>query len=372
MTAPSLPRATRRVPSVANRLVVLDADDPRFVELLQRAWDDRDAVLPLDPRLPAPARAAVLDAAEVDTPTEDDDALIVMSSGTSGAPRAVVLTHAAVLASAIATSTRLQVDPSVDRWLACLPLAHVGGLSVVTRALLTATPLVVHPRFEERAVSAAARDGCTLTSLVPAALARIDPALFRTILVGGQAAPAERSDNVIATYGMTETGSGIVYDGRPLDGVDLRLRDDSEIEVRGPMLLRGYRDGTDPKLDGGWLPTGDLGELHDGVLTVHGRRGDLIITGGENVWPAAVERALASHPAVRDVAVVGRSDPEWGERVVAVVVPISSSPAPSLEELRAWTKQTLPAHAAPTVLHLVERLPRTSSGKVRRADLSPS
>lgn len=357
---------------MANRLVVLDADHPRFAELLQRAWDDRDAVLPLDPRLPGPARAAVLDAAEVDAPTEDGDALVVMSSGTTGTPRAVVLSHAAVLASAVATSTRLQVDPNTDRWLACLPLAHVGGLSVVTRAVLTATPLVVHPRFDDHAVTAAARDGCTLTSLVPTALARIDPALFRAILVGGQAPPAERPHNVVATYGMTETGSGIVYDGKPLDGVELRIADDGEIHVRGPMLLRAYRDGTDPKLDGGWLPTGDHGELNDAVLTVHGRRGDLIITGGENVWPAAVERALASHAGVREVAVVGQADLEWGARVVAVVVPADATSPPLLDELRAWVKQTLPAHAAPTVLRVVEHLPRTASGKVRRPDLSPS
>ena len=350
------------------RLVVLDADDPAFVDRLRRAWDAGDAVLPLDPRLPGPARAAVLAAARPTEPTESDDALAVATSGTTGEPKVAVLTHAALLASAAATSARLEVDAAADHWLACLPLAHVGGLSVITRALLTGTPLTVHGRFDPDAVAKAAADGCTLTSLVPTALGRIDPAAFRAILVGGQAPPDGRPPHVIATYGLTETGSGVVYDGVPLDGVDLRISTDGEIYVRGPMLLRGYRDGRDPKVDG-WLPTGDLGSLTGGVLQVHGRRTELIITGGENVWPAAVERALLTHPSVVDVAVVGRPDPEWGERVVAVVVAADSESPPALDELRNHVKQTLPAHASPTVLELVATLPRTASGKIRRDDL---
>jgi len=357
---------------VANRLVVIDADDDAFVDRLQRAWDAGDAVLPLDPRLPAPARRDVLTAARLEDVVEPGDALVMITSGTTGAPKAVVLTHDAVRASAIATSARLQVDPARDRWLACLPLSHVGGLSVVTRALLTTTPLTVHHRFDAREVERAARAGCTLISLVPTALARVDPTLFRQILVGGQAPPADRPANVIATYGMTETGSGIVYDGHPLDGVDVRIDANGEIHVRTRMSLRAYRDGTDPKDPDGWLPTGDLGELRAGRLVVHGRRGDLIITGGENVWPAAVEAALLAHPAVREVAVSGRVDPEWGQRVVATVVPTDPGAPPSLDDLRAWARDTLPAYAAPRELVLAAALPRTTSGKVRREGLSPS
>lgn len=353
---------------MTNRLVVLDAVGSAFVDALQRAWDAGDAVLPIDPRLPAPARAAVLAAARPDEPVATGDAVVVATSGTTGAPKAAVLTHDAVAASAHATSRALRVDPAADRWLCCLPLSHVGGLSVVTRAVLSGTPLTVHEAFDATAVEAAAADGCTLTSLVPTALRRIDPSLFRAILLGGQAPPADRPPHVIATYGMTETGSGVVYDGRPLEGVEVRIRD-GEVQLRGPMLLRAYRDGTDPKDADGWLSTGDLGELHDGVLQVHGRRGDLIITGGENVWPAAVERVLATHPAVAEVAVVGRDDAEWGQRVVAVVVPADPSAPPTLEGLRGHVKQDLPAYAAPTVLELVGQLPRTASGKVRRGGL---
>ena len=364
------PPAPSYAATVANRLVVLEASGASFVDALQRAWDAGDAVLPLDPRLPGPARDAVLSAARVDDPVEPGDALVVASSGTTGAPRLAVLTHEAVTASALATSHALAVEPTRDRWLACLPLAHVGGLSVVTRALRTGTPLTVHDAFDATAVEDAARRGCTLTSLVPTTLARIDPSLFRAILLGGQAPPPDRPPHVIPTYGMTETGSGVVYDGIPLDGVELRIEPDGEIHVRAPMVLRCYRDGTDPKLPDGWLPTGDLGEVRDGCLHVFGRRGDLIITGGENVWPAAVERALATHPAVAEVAVVARPDLDWGQAVTAIVTPTDRAAPPSLDELRDWVKQTLPAYAAPTALELVDALPRTSSGKIRRSDLT--
>jgi len=354
-----------------NRLVVLEArGDEAFVDALRRAWEDGDAVLPLDPRLPAPAREAVLAAARPDEPVEPGDALVVVTSGTTGQPKGVVLTHDAIVASARATSAALGVDPARDRWLACLPLAHVGGLSVVTRALVTGTPLTLHDGFDAARVEAAVREGCTLVSLVPTALARIDPSRWRRVLLGGQAPPADRPPNVIATYGMTETGSGVVYEGRPLDGVEVRIAADGEILLRGPMLLRAYRDGTDPKDAEGWLPTGDLGERRpDGTLQVHGRRGDLIITGGENVWPTAVERVLSTHPAVAEVAVVGHPDPEWGQRVVAVVVPADPTAPPTLAALRDHAKAALPAYAAPTVLELTEALPRTASGKVRHAAL---
>jgi O-succinylbenzoic acid--CoA ligase len=311
----------------------------------------------------------VLAAARVDEPVEPGDALVIATSGTAGEPKLAVLTHDAVAASARATSARLAVDPVADRWLACLPLAHVGGLSVITRALLTGTPLTVHDRFDAGAVDEAAARGCTLTSLVPTALARIDAARFRAILLGGQAPPADRPAHVVATYGMTETGSGVVYDGVPLDGVDVRIDGEGQILLRAPMLLRAYRDGTDPKDADGWFPTDDLGTFDGERLQVHGRRGDLIISGGENVWPAAVERALATHPAVAEVAVVGEPDAEWGERVVAFIVPRDRSVPPTLAQLREHGRAVLPAHALPRAVEIVRRLPRTDSGKVRRTSL---
>jgi O-succinylbenzoic acid--CoA ligase len=262
-----------------------------------------------------------------------------------------------------------------DHWLACLPLAHVGGLSVVTRAIHTGTRLTVLPRFDVGAVEGAARDGATLVSLVSTALGRIDASRFRTIVLGGSSPPPDRPANTVTTYGMTETGSGVVYDGVPLDGVDVRVDADGEIHLRGPMLLRAYRDGRDPFVTfdgaGGWLPTGDVGRwLDDGRLHVDGRRGDLIITGGENVWPEAVERALRTDPRVADIAVTGTTDPEWGQIVTAYVVP-AGPVVPTLDELRRTVKELLPAYCAPRALYVVDEIPRTALGKPRRSELQP-
>ncbi|HEX9260440.1 MAG TPA: AMP-binding protein, partial [Acidimicrobiales bacterium] len=348
-----------------------------------RAWDAGDAVFPLDLRLPGAARERVLahmaPARVVDEtgehrleggrPVEPGDALVVATSGTTGGHKGVVLTHDAVRASAQATSARLGVDPQRDRWLACLPLAHVGGLSVVTRALATGTPVEVLPGFDADLVSVAAAGGATLVSLVATALARIDASVFRTIVLGGARPPASLPANVVTTYGMTETGSGVVYDGRPLDMVELHIDGDGELHVRAPMLLRAYRDGTVPLDSGGWFATGDIARWEGDRLVVEGRRGDLIITGGENVWPDPVEEVLRADPAVADVVVAGRPDAEWGQTVVAYVVPVDASAPPSLEALRSVVKEVLPAFCAPRRLVLVDAIPRTALGKPRRADL---
>ena len=341
-----------------------------FVEALQRAWDDGDAVLPVDIRLPRPAIDRLLASMRLDEPVEDGDALVVATSGTSGEPKGVVLTHAAIAASAMATSERLGVDPQRDRWLACLPLAHVGGLSVVTRALATGTPLVVHDGFDATAVSrAAASDGVTLVSLVATALRRVDASRFRVIVLGGTAPPDDVPPNAVTTYGMTETGSGVVYDGVPLDGVDVRVEPSGEILVRGPMLLRAYRDGTDPKDADGWFATGDLGEIDSpsGRLRVFGRAGDLIITGGENVWPEPVEAIPSQSDPAWPTLPSSAADREWGQRC-------RGDRACRLEP-SAHTRRALPVKehigpwAAPRAIELVDSDPHPAPCKVRRRAL---
>lgn len=324
---------------------------------LRRAWDAGDAVLPIDPRLPKPAVEALLAAMRVDEPIDEGDALVVATSGTTGTPKGVVLTHDAVRASALATSARLDVDARRDRWLCMLPLAHVGGLALVTRALVTGTPL----SFDADDPSA------TLVSMVATQLRRSDVTRFRWVVLGGSAPPAEVPANVVTTYGMTETGSGVVYDGRPLDGVEVRA-EDGELLVRGPMLLRTYRDGIDPKDSDGFLRTGDAGTVRDGVVVVQGRIGDVIVTGGEKVWPEPVEAALRGVPGVADVAIGGADDDEWGQRVVAYVV--AGDVEPTLDALRDAVKAVLPAYAAPKQLVLVDSLPRTAIGKVQRSRLA--
>ena len=372
------------------RLVAIDLPASAAVEALRSIWDDGDAAVVVDRRLPPPARrrlferlapAALGDAATGPTgrrridvesmPTDDGDAVVVATSGATGDPKGVVLTHEALAAHAQAVHARLRVDPTADRWLACLPLAHVGGLGVVIRSLVSRIPLTVHDRFDAERVADAARGtgGCTLVSLVTTALGRTDTQQYRWVVLGGSADTVQRPTNVVHTYGLTESGGGVVYGGHPLDDVAVRIVA-GEIQLRGPMLLRAYRDGTDPKDADGWLPTGDLGSLSShGMVRVDGRRGELIVTGGENVWPHVVESALADHPAVADVAVGAWDDDEWGQRVVAFVVARSGVAPPTLGQLRDHTKLTLPAFAAPRELVLVDAVPRTALGKVQRASL---
>jgi o-succinylbenzoate---CoA ligase len=383
-------------------LVALDLPGGQgFLDALRAVWDTGDAAAPLDPRLPAPAARTLLEAlrptrlvgsdGEITRlpggqPVEEGDALVVATSGSTANPRGVVLTHAAIAASAIATTSRLGVDPTRHRWLACLPLAHVGGLAVITRALLTGTPVTVLPGFEADEVSRIGRDAeATHVSLVATALRRIDPSVFAAILLGGAAPPGVLPPNVVTTYGMTETGSGVVYDGVPLDRVEVAIGTGragegaaGEVLLRCPMLLRTYRDGIDPRIPGpdgtgGWFPTGDGGRLAagpEGRLAVEGRLAEMVVTGGEKVWPAVVEQVLATHPGVIEVAIWKRPDPEWGERVVAWVVPADPAAPPSLAALSELAGSVLSPWAVPKELVLVASLPRTASGKIRRTELS--
>ena len=364
-------------------------------------WAAGDAVVVLDPQAPDATAAALLQrvrpGALVHTrpdgsgpkvtrlpdgvPVADGTAAVVLTSGSTGAPRAVVLSAAAMDASADATIARLGCDAG-DVWLGCLPFHHVAGLAVLRRAARLGAPADVQSGFEVEAVAASP---ARWWPLVPTMLARLVAARVdlagRGVLLGGAppdpgvvAAATSAGATVTVSYGMTETCGGCVYDGVPLDGVDVAVDDDGRIRLRGPVLADGERgpDGVVvPVVDpDGWLTTGDVGAVVDERLQVHGRADHVILSGGENVAPEAVERALASHPEVLDAGVLGRDDPEWGQRVVALVVPRNPMAPPTLEELRDHVGAQLGRHAAPRELHLVDAVPRTSLSKVARAALA--
>jgi o-succinylbenzoate---CoA ligase len=364
--------------------------------VLDDVWASGAAILPLDPRLAAAetrrivalARPGVLldaDGTTIMTDTTGVDpgvGLVMATSGTAGAPRAVELPRRAVEAAVLGSGLALGDGPDA-RWLCCLPVAHVGGMLVLLRGVLTGAPVEVHGAFDPEAVAAADADH---VSLVPTMLQRllaagVDLSRFRTILVGGAGLDDEtvrtarrRGARVVATYGLTETCGGIAYDGRLFEGSQSRIGADDEVQLAGPTLMGGYR-GDPPSTaaaftSDGWLRTGDAGELDEaGRLSIHGRMDDCILTGAEKVWPQEVEAALREHPKVAELAVAGRADPEWGQHVVAFVVPVAPDDPPTLEELRDHAAERMARFKMPRELVLLPALPRTPSGKVRRGEL---
>ncbi len=344
-----------------------------------------------------------------------DAALVLLTSGTSGRPKGAVLTRRNLIASAEGSIALLGTRPD-DRWLLCMPLFHIGGLSVLIRSALAGTSVVLHRRFEAEAVDEALdRDRITAVSLVATMLARLierrgtrrAPDPLRLVLLGGGPAPRSLLERALSlgfplapTYGLTEAASQVATRPpgatggpnddpasglRPLPGVELRIVDESgaplapgrdgEIQVRGPTVMSGYLDApeeTARALRDGWLATGDLGRLDAaGGLRVLDRRQDLIVSGGENVYPAEVESVLIAHPDVADAGVVGAPDPEYGARPLACVVAAASrriEPA----ELLEFCRRRLAGYKVPSRILLVDALPRTATGKLRRRTLSDS
>jgi o-succinylbenzoate---CoA ligase len=336
----------------------------------------RATAVPIDHRLAEPEREALqasagvrscnpaLDAGlqDLTPPGEGDAALVVHTSGTTGAPRPVELSFGNVQANALGSAVALGLDPD-ERWLCPLPLSHVGGLMVLLRSVIYGTRAVIGGA--ERATG----DDITVVSLVPTQLRRLldagarPGARLRVVLLGGAAATPDLLEEaraagwpVRATYGLTQACSQVAVDGRPLPGLAVTLAADGEVLVEGPTVAGG-----------GVLHTGDLGRFAaDGRLEIVGRKSDTIVTGGENVAPAEVEAALLAHPAVADAGVFGRPDPEWGEAVTASVV--LRAPADP-QELREWVAGRLARFKVPKAVEVTETLPRNASGKLLRREL---
>jgi O-succinylbenzoic acid--CoA ligase len=341
---------------------------------------DRSRPLAVLPDGPTAVVDAALRALRPEEPLEENADLVVVTSGSTGGARAVLLSADAMRASAVAAVDRLGGPGS---WVLALPLTAIAGLQVYCRSLLAGGPPVVLAGHEPLAdaVARLPRSTRRYTSLVPTQLRRFlaaEPAALRAfdaILVGGAATdPAllararDLGVAVVTTYGMTETAGGCVYDGRPLDGVGVRVSEKG-VQLSGPTLASGYRldaPATAAAFTDGWFRTRDAGYLSDdGRLTVTGRLDDVLVTGGANVAPSAVEAALRDHPGVEDAVVFGRPDDEWGQRVVAAVVPAPGY-RPDLSELRPWVTERLGAPAAPKELHLLVQLPLLHTGKPDR------
>jgi o-succinylbenzoate---CoA ligase len=357
------------------------ADVDQLAGPLARALDGTGpAILPLDATLPASRLRQLTDAIAPGAGVADDTAVIIATSGSTGEPKGVELSAAALCHSARASLARLGAADGRDAggWLCCLPVTHVAGLQVLVRSLLSSSERTVAPTLTATALS---ESGCSYVSVVPTQLVRLldEPggaaalAEFAAVLVGGAAAPAGLLDRAraagvraVTTYGMSETCGGCVYDGVPLDGVTVRVAGDGLLRISGPVLMNRYRGGPDL---GDEFVTSDLGYVRDGRVVVRGRADDVINTGGHKVVPGEVAAVLESCPGVLEVVVVGRADPEWGQRVTAVVVPADPDDPPSLELLRIHVSKRLPRYACPSEVVLTRAIPVLASGKPDLASL---
>jgi o-succinylbenzoate---CoA ligase len=380
------------------RLLAFDATTQRLASAARPASLPTVALEPFDD---SPAEG------ELPPPRVDPGSIhtIVYTSGTTGKPKGAMLTHANHFASATASRANLGAL-SGDRWLAALPLHHVGGLSILLRSVIDGSAVVLHEGFDAARVDRSLReDGITLTSVVAIMLRRVIdqaagrryPSRLRAVLVGGGSVPRTLLEQAfdlglpaLATYGLTETasqvatsavgddGAGRAGSGRALGEARLRIAEPDEkghgeILVSGPTVMAGYfhRPAESAEaLRDGWLHTGDIGHLDaSGCLHVHDRRSDLIVSGGENVYPAEVEAVLLSHPYVSEAAVYPLADPEWGQRVSAAVV-LRAERNLTDDDLREWCASRLARFKLPRTIRFVTSLPRTASGKVKRRDLA--
>jgi o-succinylbenzoate---CoA ligase len=329
---------------------------------------------------------------------------IVFTSGTSGKPKGAMLTYNNHFWGATASAFRIGTLPH-DRWLCCLPLYHVGGLNIITRCAIYGTTVVLQRGFDLQNIQGALISmGVTLISLVPTMLYRLlnvpfDAPHLRLVLLGGAAATPDLMERCLAlglpvstTYGLTEADSQVATQtpeatyqkpesvGKPLPFVQMRVIDEAglpvrtgeigEIAISSPTIMKGYYDdfeATIRAIRDEWLYTGDLGYLdEDGDLWIVQRRTDLIVTGGENVYPAEVEAVIKRHAAVTDVAVVGIPSLEWGQQVAAAVVLRETL---TEEELIAFCRESLAGYKVPRIIRFVDELPLTASGKVERKDI---
>ncbi len=388
-------RAARQLSALGvvrgDRVAVVLAPGEQFAVVFHATLLLGAVAVPASPDLPADQLADRTDRARVvvDRPLDGHEdpavkldthhdlsatAVIIFSSGSSGAAKEVALSYGNFWWSAAGSAVALGLDRE-ERWLCCLPLTHVGGLSILIRSAIYATEALIHERFDQAAILAelSHENGPTLISLVPTTLQRLldaglsGPPSLRWVLLGGGPISAEliaraasASVPLASSYGMTEACSQIYTGGAPLFCTSVELDRAGEILISGPTVANQCQ----PQ-----LRTGDVGRWDElGGLNVVGRISALIITGGENVAPEAVEAVLAAHPAVADVAVVGREDREWGEKVTAIVQ-LEPGVVATDSELIDFAAPLLSPHERPKQVEFVDTLPRSENGKLLRSEL---
>ncbi|MDX2254550.1 MAG: o-succinylbenzoate--CoA ligase [Pseudanabaenaceae cyanobacterium bins.39] len=338
---------------------------------------------------------------------------IFFTSGTTGKPKAVPLTYGNHFFSAIASTLKIGSNPD-DNWLLCMPLFHVGGLAIAWRSLINGTQITLLPKFDvESVLNMILPSKISLISLVPTMLTRLlqhdqwhSLQSLRGILLGGDAIHPEllqicleRNLSIMPTYGMTEAASQITtlltYElrakqgssGLPLLGMEVKIvstTDDAldtapdlprgevgQIVIRGENVMGGYLHHSKPQ-QGQWFATGDLGYSdRDGYLYVINRRTDLIISGGENIYPSEVEAILLQHPAIAECCVFGKEDKEWGAIVVAAIVLQKNDQSLSLDSVRTFCQQQgLSSYKLPKAIHICPSLSKSASGKILRQQVS--
>ncbi len=336
--------------------------------------------------------------------TADRTITIMYTSGTTGFPKGVRQTAGNHVSSALSSVLNLGLNDD-DVWLCSMPLFHISGFSILVRSVLYGMEVRLYEKFDAKRTAGEIRDGSvTRMSVVSVTLDKIlrelekDNAhahpLFQTMLAGGGSVPidylqraAERNIPLLQTYGMTETSSQTATlsasdamrkmgsAGKPLFFNQIKIKDTAnvgdkgEVLIRGPHVTPGYigRFADVNPLEDGWLPTGDIGYFdEEGYLYIVDRRSDLIISGGENIYPAEIENVLVAHPNVSEAGVCGREHAEWGSVPVAFVVTVGDV---TVEELLLFCEGRLARYKVPKKFHFVDKMPRNASNKLLRREL---